>query len=171
MCDYSLEHMDNRPAVVGEEIISVCFESSITRGFAAASDVTQYPTPEGRFVSVARRGTPVVCLRPGTELVFDRPVECDHALGFFPTKNMGETTARFRQINPDRPHEHHDALEFPSGRIVLLTRLVAGQKARVLQIPAVEALASAPEAAPAPVRVEIRESAPVQTDLVVEPAE
>jgi hypothetical protein len=31
---------------------------------------------------------------------------------------------------------HHDALELPDGRIVLLTRLVPGQYATVLQLPA-----------------------------------
>ena len=36
----------------------------------------------------------------------------------------------------DDPHAHHDALEFPSGRIVKVTRLVAGQRAIVLQLPA-----------------------------------
>ncbi len=34
------------------------------------------------------------------------------------------------------PHAHHDALEFPDGRIVKVTRLVAGQTATVLQLPA-----------------------------------
>jgi hypothetical protein len=118
MCDYSLEHVESRPAKVGDQLVSTVFSNSITRGFA-------------------EEGNPqvAVCLMPGTELVFDRDVECDHALGFFPTKKMGENTARFRRINPDRPHEHHDALEFPSGRIVLLTRLVAGQRATVLQLP------------------------------------
>jgi hypothetical protein len=36
----------------------------------------------------------------------------------------------------DDPHVHHDALEFPSGQIVLVTRLVPGQTATVLQMPA-----------------------------------
>ena len=36
----------------------------------------------------------------------------------------------------DDPHVHHDALEFPSGQIVMVTRLVAGQRATVLQLPA-----------------------------------
>jgi hypothetical protein len=118
MCDYSLEHVESRPAKVGDQLVSTVFSNSITRGFA-------------------EEGNPqvAICLLPGTELVFERDVECDHALGFFPTKKMGENTARFRRINPDRPHEHHDALEFPSGRIVLLTRLVAGQRATVLQLP------------------------------------
>jgi hypothetical protein len=31
---------------------------------------------------------------------------------------------------------HHDALEFPDGQIVLLTALVEGQRATVLQLPA-----------------------------------
>ena len=36
----------------------------------------------------------------------------------------------------DDPHVHHDALEFPSGQIVKVTRLVAGQRAIVPQLPA-----------------------------------
>jgi hypothetical protein len=35
----------------------------------------------------------------------------------------------------DQRYAHHDALEFPGGRIVLVTRLVAGQTATVLQLP------------------------------------
>ena len=31
---------------------------------------------------------------------------------------------------------HHDALEFPDGRIALLTKLYEGQQATVLQLPA-----------------------------------
>jgi hypothetical protein len=31
---------------------------------------------------------------------------------------------------------HHDALEFPGGQIVLVTRLTPGQRATVLQMPA-----------------------------------
>ena len=32
-------------------------------------------------------------------------------------------------------HAHHDALEFPDGEVVLLTRLCIGQIATVLQLP------------------------------------
>jgi len=49
---------------------------------------------------------------------------------------IGHKTAIFRQINKEKVAAHHDALEFPDGRIVLLTRLRAGQKATVLQLPA-----------------------------------
>jgi hypothetical protein len=119
MCDYSLQHVANRPAKVGDKLVSSQFVSSITRGFTAVGEP-----------GVA------VCLLPGTELVFDQEVECDHALGFFPNKKLRENVARFRQINPDSPYEHHDALEFPSGQVVLLTRLCVGQRATVLQLPA-----------------------------------
>jgi hypothetical protein len=53
--------------------------------------------------------------------------------------------ARFRRVNTDNPHLHHDALEFPDGQIVMVTRLVAGQTATVLQLPAQPMTASAAE--------------------------
>jgi hypothetical protein len=87
------------------------------------------------FTSVGEPNV-AVCLLPGTELVFDRHVECDRVVEFFPSKKLRESVARFRQINLDNPWDHHDALEFPSGQVVLLTRLCAGQRATVLQLPA-----------------------------------
>ena len=49
---------------------------------------------------------------------------------------LPHATAIFRQLNKHEPMKHHDALEFPDGRIVLLTKLSEGQKATVLQLPA-----------------------------------
>jgi hypothetical protein len=49
--------------------------------------------------------------------------------------NTGHTVAIFRQINKGALHINHDALEFPDGEIVLLTRLYEGQKATVLTLP------------------------------------
>lgn len=123
MCDYSLQHVATRAASVGDRLVTTKFNSSITRGCAEVGEP-----------NVA------VCLLPGTELAFDRDVECDHALGFFPTRKLNERVARFRQINMDNPYEHHDALEFPSGQIILLTRLCEGQTATVLQLPRLEPL-------------------------------
>ena len=48
---------------------------------------------------------------------------------------VGHKVARFRQINMADPNVHHDALEFPDGQIVLVTRLTVGQRATVLQLP------------------------------------
>jgi hypothetical protein len=119
MCDYSLQHVATRAAKVGDKLVSPQFVNSNTRGFSAIEEP-----------NVA------VCLLPGTELAFDRGVECDRALGFLPNKKRRESVARFKRINLDKPCEHHDAIEFPSGQVVLLTRLCAGQRATVLQVPA-----------------------------------
>jgi hypothetical protein len=118
MCDYSLQHIASRPAVVGDKLVSTSFSNSSTRGFAAVGE------PD-----VA------VCLLPGTEIAFEREVECDDTFGLFPRK-LREKVARFRQVDMDKPHTHHDALEFPSGRSVLVTQLSKGQQATVLQLPA-----------------------------------
>ena len=123
MCDYSLQFVASRPAMVGDELVSTKFSNSITGGFAAVGEP-----------NVA------VCLLPGTEVAFEKEVEYENALGFFPNwkpgKKLGEKVARFRQVQKEQPHVHHDALEFPDGQIVLLTRLSPGQQATVLQLPA-----------------------------------
>jgi hypothetical protein len=118
MCDYSLEHVASRAAEVGDRLVSTRFGDSITRGFAAENNP-----------GIA------VCLRPGTELAFERDVEFDHILSRG-RDAVPSRVARFRQIDTTSPHVHHDALEFPDGRVVLVTRLVEGQHATVLQLPA-----------------------------------
>jgi hypothetical protein len=119
MCDYSLHLVTSRPAKVGDKLVSTKFTNSITRGFAAIGEP-----------NVA------VCLLPGTELAFENNVECEPALGILPNKKIGQKVARFREINAERPCAHHDALEFPDGQVILVTRLCAGQHATVLQLPA-----------------------------------
>jgi hypothetical protein len=119
MCDYSLRYVASRPAKVGDKLVSTKFSNSITGGFAAVGEP-----------NVA------VCLLPGTEVTFEKEVECEHTLGFFANRKLGEKVARFRQVKKEQLHVHHDALEFPDGTIVLLTRLSPGQQATVLQLPA-----------------------------------
>ena len=118
MCDYSLHNVAARPAKVGDKLVSTRFTNSMTRGFAAVGEPN---------VSV--------CLPPGTELAFEADVEYEAAMAFFPKKKLGESVARFRYVG-NGSHAHRDALEFPSGKIVLLTRLCEGQHATVLQLPA-----------------------------------
>jgi hypothetical protein len=118
MCDYSLHHVASRPAAVGDRLVTTRFVNTPTGGFAAVDNP-----------NVA------VCLRPGTELAFERDVECEPALGILPARRIGQRLARFRQVNMEQPCVHHDALEFPDGKIVLLTRLREGQRATVLQMP------------------------------------
>jgi len=119
MCDYSLHLVASRPAKVGDKLVSTDFLKSITRGFTAIGE------PE-----VA------VCLLPGTEIAFDDYVRYDRAFSLFGKASVQHKVARFRQINMDDPHVHHDALEFPGGQLVMVTRLTPGQHAIVLQLPA-----------------------------------
>ena len=120
MCDYSLHNVAARPAKISDRLVSTRFATSATRGFAAVGE------PD-----VA------ICLLPGTELAFDADVEYQTTLGFFAPKTLGERVARFRYVENGYPDAHRDALEFPDGKIVLLTRLCEGQHATVLQLPVV----------------------------------
>jgi hypothetical protein len=119
MCDYSLDHLASRPAKIEDKLVTTKFRNSITRGFASITEP-----------NVA------VCLLAGTELAFENNVECEPVFGMLPNKKIGQKLARFRQINMHQPSVHHDALEFPDGQVVLLTRLCSGQQATVLQLPA-----------------------------------
>ncbi|TAL03119.1 MAG: hypothetical protein EPO08_05040 [Rhodospirillaceae bacterium] len=120
MCDYSLHDVASRDAQVGDRLVTCEFRCTTTRGFAAV-------------------GVPnvAVCLQPGTELVFERPIRREHRLRRF-HHSFGLcafTSAIFRQVGLESPHQHHDALELPDGTIIMLTRLLAGQTATVLQMP------------------------------------
>ena len=116
MCDYSLQNVKSRPAKVGEKLRTQHFNTG-TIGFAAPEDTKT-----------------AVCVLPGTELAFATAV----SLGWLGWKLgiIKHTTAIFRQINKHNPHTHHDALEFPDGQVALLTDLLEGQGATVLQLPA-----------------------------------
>jgi hypothetical protein len=116
MCDYSLHLVASRPARVGDKLISTSFPHTVTRGFASVDD---------RHMAV--------CLLPGTELAFDKEIRCE--TGMLLSWRLGHRVAKFRQVDKDRSNVHHDALEFPDGKTVLLTHLCKGQLATVLQLP------------------------------------
>jgi hypothetical protein len=54
MCDYSLEHVAARNALIVDKLITTSFSDTFTCGFSTTND----------------RGT-AVCLMPGTELAFE----------------------------------------------------------------------------------------------------
>jgi hypothetical protein len=119
MCDYSLERQRSRPALQGDRLVTTSFPGSTTRGFCAAGE---------RDLAV--------CLSPGTELVFDRPVAFAGLFRFLLQAHRNDCrTARFRHVNEGNPLLHHDALEFANGQVVLLTDLRRGQSATVIQLP------------------------------------
>jgi len=112
-----------RPAKVGDKLFTHRFNSGTT-GFS---------TPEDIYLAI--------CLLPGTELSFAYEVKRSRLWPW--TKNIiPHKTAIFRQVNVDCPTVHHDALEFPDGDMVLLTYLMEGQEAVVVQLPATGSKAS-----------------------------
>jgi hypothetical protein len=128
MCDYSLHNVRTRPARVGDKLTARRFNYSTT-GFSAPEDI-----------HVA------VCVLPGTELSFAYEVQRSRLWPW--TKNfIHHKTAIFRQLNLDNPHAHHDALEFPDGEVMLVTYLMEGQQATVLQLPAAVGVAKVPQRA------------------------
>jgi hypothetical protein len=129
MCDYSLHHVMSRPAKVADRLVSTNFAGTITRGFAAMGDP-----------NVA------ICLLPGTEIAFDEDVRHYEEVTHFPVRKAGHKVARFRQVDKENVYAHHDALEFPDGHVILVTRLCEGQHATVLQLPVmVQPSEAAPE--------------------------
>src|SRR5258708_25701431 len=78
MCDYSLHAVATRPAEAAETLVSTKFKSTTTRGFASP-------------------GNPqvAVCLRPGTELAFEKDVQ---PASFFVLKNISDPFAQFPTI-------------------------------------------------------------------------
>ncbi len=141
MCDYSLHAVASRPAKVGEKLTTTHFSKAVTHGLAAAT---------GREVAV--------CLLPGTEVAFDRDVKYTHPLAWFRNRSIKERVARFRQVDIHSPNRHHDAFEFPSGAVVLVTRLLEGQTLTVLQLPSTTRTREEKETAqskPSPLSIDI----------------
>lgn len=118
MCDYSLHNVKSRPAKIGDKLTTRDFGMGTT-GFAAAEDANM-----------------AVCVMPGTELSFADEIRCVPSLFAWRGKRIKHRTAIFRQVHKGNIYTHHDALECPDGRIVLLTSLCEGQHAVVLQLPA-----------------------------------
>ena len=134
MCDYSLHAVATRPAKAGETLITTTFQGTSTRGFAAEDE------PE-----VA------VCLLPGTELAFTENVKYDGR--WIWTRRAHFRVGKLGEVDRRHPDRHHDTIEFPDGSYVLVTLLCEGQRATVLQLPAVQRAAARPVAASAPLPI------------------
>jgi hypothetical protein len=125
MCDYSLHGVRKRPAKVGEKLVTTDFGTG-TRGFAAPDDLKT-----------------AICLLSGTELAFCSEINYSGwtirslLKGQFIVRTVTpHRTAIFRRVDVGMM-THHDALELPDGKTVLLTCLSEGQEATALQLPAV----------------------------------
>jgi hypothetical protein len=118
MCDYSLRLVASRPAKSGDRLVLTKFNNTITRGFSAMGE-----------------GNTAVCLLPGTQLAFEQDVSYERRFPWFGPGLKSMRVATFVKTAQHVDATHHDALEFPNGKIVLVTRLCEGQVARVLQLP------------------------------------
>jgi hypothetical protein len=122
MCNYSLEATRTRDAVVGDKLITSTFDPKASSvGFAAAEDPAC-----------------AVCLKPGTEIVFDEPAKCgwhnyDCWQPYTANREVLGTVAII-SIEPIAMHDM-DVLDFPGHKKQLLRYLAAGQTATVIQLP------------------------------------
>jgi hypothetical protein len=123
------DYIKSRPAKVGEKLRTQQFHPGRVE-FAAPEDANT-----------------AVRVLSGTELAFATAIRCSPR-GLFGWKMivLNHKTATFRQVYKDNQGTHHDALEFPDGRMVLLTHLLEGQQATVLQLPAQPRTAAEPKA-------------------------
>jgi hypothetical protein len=107
------DYVKSRPAKVGEKLKTQHIHPGKV-GFAAPEDAST-----------------AVRVLSGTELAFATAIRCSpRSLFGWKVIVVKHTTATFRQA------DHHDFLEFSNGQKVLLTDLLVGQEATVLQLPA-----------------------------------
>jgi len=126
MCDYSLHACTVREAEIDDVLETTTFPYTSTRGLRLVGDDERCAT----------------CLKPGTELAFERDEVKVDRVGLFwflmgDWRTFKPGTVKFTQTNLSEENMHHDAIEFADGRIVTLNRLAPGQRVRVLQLPAV----------------------------------
>jgi hypothetical protein len=139
MCDYSLHAVESRPAEVGETLITTTFRGTSTRGFASES-----------------KPDVAVCMLPGTELAFSKNVRYDTR--WIWTREINFRVGKFGVSDPHAPDRHHDAIEFPDGSRMLVTRLCEGQRVSVLQLPVIRQVTKR-----APADIGINAATPVST--------
>ena len=135
MCNYSLKvRAKEQKAQVGDHL-----------------EVRAFPNgpyaPVRGFAKVDGKPNTVVCLKPGTEIAFDRRplflgsmtwVECDNGERMRVTDVASSCVARLR--HPPRPLggfqiEVEDVLEFADGMMIAVACLQVGDRAKVLQVP------------------------------------
>jgi hypothetical protein len=151
MCDYSLMTVPNRLAANGEELIVHRFqEGSI--GLASASEIRLEQASRKlrlqgfwpklkEFFRPKAEGIPAVCIPPGSRLLIrDIPQNVHGEWGV--QKSVAE--AVFTQVTAEE-FRHRDAVCFGSGTIVLLQRLMEGQRVRVVSVSSEEELQTEPE--------------------------
>lgn len=120
MCEYSLAYFPNRLAIEGDQLVVRRFPCG-TIGLVAA----QLSWKQWLFPST----TCAVCVPPGARLVLmDLPKDLRQRFGVGPVEEV-----TFTQQNAEA-FTYRDAVRFREGREVLLQKLPAGLRVRVLRI-------------------------------------
>ena len=114
MRDDSLEHLASRPAKVGDKLVTTNSADRLRAPSAqSASPRSPFVFSLGQSLHLSARSKPHRDFRL-------RP------------RKLGAKLARFRRVNEACRTMHHDALELPSGQVVLLTSLCEAQHATVI---------------------------------------
>ena len=131
MCDYSLMGLPNRLATEGEDLVVHHYSTgSMGLGPAVAPPQGFWATVKAFFSSAP---VPVVCIPPGARLLLrDIPVPLQNEFGVGP-----EEEVLFTQTGA-LVNSHRDTIRFRNRKEVLLQRLHAGQRVRVLDLSTAE---------------------------------
>ena len=120
MCDYSLAHFPNRPAVEGEQLVVHRF-ATWTLGLAPAGCGLKQLLFPSRL--------PAVCVPPGARLrLYDITQDLQRRLG---VGAVEEVTFIERSLEA---FTYRDGVRFANGREILLQQLTCGQRAEVLSL-------------------------------------
>jgi hypothetical protein len=146
MCDYSLHAVSNRLAEENEQLIVQRFHTG-SLGLASPAELLPRNSPPIQpwkgfwnrirewFSESMIRPECAVCVPPGARLLLeDIPQRLQQQLGISDTEEV-----TFTQLSAD-PYSYRDAVRFSNGREVLLQRLQAGQRMRILSLALTEEL-------------------------------
>jgi hypothetical protein len=143
MCDYSLEGLPNRLAVVQEQLVTHRFRTGSV-GMASAYDIAaanhrkaQDCDSGGWWAAVKRwfnpemevDRVPAVCIPPGARLRMSRvPEQMQRRHGLRSVENV-----TFVQLSADA-YRYRDAIRFDNGSLLVLQTLAAGMPFEVLSL-------------------------------------
>jgi hypothetical protein len=146
MCDYSLMAIPNRLAVEQEDLVAHRFPTG-SMGLAPPADLRRVMDPPAKetrgiwfsvksfFNPPRSEPVPAVCIPPGARLwLQDIPARLQNELGV-----SSEEEVVFTQISAT-VNSYRDSVRFKNGRVLRLQELREGQRVRVLDLSAAEAL-------------------------------
>ena len=140
MCDYSLAHLPNRLAVLGEQLVIHWFSGG-SKGLTSPAELVRVadpsPCPRRRGFWEALKNSlnppeaeapvPAVCIPPGARLLLrDIPQDLQRQFGVGTAEEV-----TFVQQSAEA-YRYRDAVRFQNGREILVQHLHCGQRVDVL---------------------------------------